>query len=128
VDAVRDPVRIRPDFRASADQAGHQPGHHAGVPSLIFGWRLVRDRRWDVPHLHNAIYRRRTGGQQAYSEAARYDFNWASATGSSCFLAAVVSGLLLGLSPNTAYEDLLAHAGAHALAMAPISLCWAWGM
>jgi len=32
-------------------------------------------------------------------EPARFDFNWLSATGTSCFLAAVVSGLLLGLSP-----------------------------
>jgi lactate permease len=32
-------------------------------------------------------------------EAARFDFNWLSATGTGCFLAAVVSGLLLGLTP-----------------------------
>src|SRR5207237_7398088 len=32
-------------------------------------------------------------------EAARYDFNWLSATGTGCFLAAIVAGLLLGLSP-----------------------------
>ena len=32
-------------------------------------------------------------------EAARYDFNWLSATGTGCFLAALVSGLLLGMSP-----------------------------
>jgi lactate permease len=32
-------------------------------------------------------------------EAARYDFNWLSATGTGCFFAAVISGLLLGLNP-----------------------------
>jgi lactate permease len=32
-------------------------------------------------------------------EAARYDFNWLSATGTGCFLAALFSGLLLGMSP-----------------------------
>ena len=32
-------------------------------------------------------------------EAARYDFNWLSATGTGCFFAAIVSGLLLGLGP-----------------------------
>jgi lactate permease len=34
-------------------------------------------------------------------EAALFDFNWLSATGTGCFLAAVVSGLALGLSPGT---------------------------
>jgi len=33
-------------------------------------------------------------------EAARYDFNWLTATGTGCFLAAIVSGLLLGLGPG----------------------------
>ena len=32
-------------------------------------------------------------------ESARYDFNWLSATGTGCFLAAIVSGFLLGLGP-----------------------------
>jgi lactate permease len=32
-------------------------------------------------------------------EAARYDFNWLSATGTGCLFAAVISGLLLGLNP-----------------------------
>src|SRR6266566_3738939 len=32
-------------------------------------------------------------------EAARYDFNWLSATGTGCFFAAIVAGLLLGLGP-----------------------------
>src|SRR5579863_8345621 len=45
---------------------------------------------WDVPYLHGAIYR---------AAPARYDFNWLSATGTGCFFAAIVSGLLLGLGP-----------------------------
>ncbi len=55
---------------------------------------------WDVPYLNNAIYRAEPVVSKPTPEAARYDFNWLSATGSSCFLAAVVSGLLLGLSPT----------------------------
>jgi lactate permease len=55
---------------------------------------------WDVPYLHNAIYRAEPVVSKPTPESARYDFNWLSATGSSCFLAAVVSGLLLGLSPT----------------------------
>jgi lactate permease len=54
---------------------------------------------WDVPYLHNAVYRAAPVVAKPTPEAARYDFNWLSATGSGCFLAAIVSGLLLGVSP-----------------------------
>ena len=54
---------------------------------------------WDVPYLHNAVYRAAPAVLTPAPEAARYDFNWLSAIGTGCFLAAVVSGLLLGLSP-----------------------------
>ena len=54
---------------------------------------------WDIPYLHNAVYRAAPAVLMPTPEAARYDFNWLSATGTGCFLAAVVSGLLLGLSP-----------------------------
>jgi lactate permease len=54
---------------------------------------------WNVPYLHNAISRAVPVVAKPTPEAARYDFNWLSATGTGCFLAAIVSGLLLGLSP-----------------------------
>ncbi len=54
---------------------------------------------WDVPYLHNAVYRAAPVVVKPAPEAARYDFNWLSATGTGCFLAAIVSGLLLGLTP-----------------------------
>lgn len=54
---------------------------------------------WDVPYLHNAVYRAAPVVTKPTPEAARYDFNWLSATGTGCFLAAIVSGLLLGLGP-----------------------------
>jgi lactate permease len=54
---------------------------------------------WDVPYLHNAVYRAAPVVAAPIAEAARYDFNWLSATGTGCFLAAIVSGLLLGLKP-----------------------------
>jgi lactate permease len=54
---------------------------------------------WDVPYLHNAISRAVPVVAKPTPEAARYDFNWLSATGTGCFLAAIVSGLLLGLGP-----------------------------
>jgi lactate permease len=55
---------------------------------------------WDVPLLHNAISRAAPVVTKPTPEAARYDFNWLSATGTGCFLAAIVSGLLLGMSPK----------------------------
>ena len=54
---------------------------------------------WDVPYLHDAISRAAPVVTKPTPEAARYDFNWLSATGTGCFCAAIVSGLLLGLSP-----------------------------
>jgi lactate permease len=54
---------------------------------------------WDWPYLHNKISRNTPVVAKPTPEAARYDFNWLSATGTGCFLAALVSGLLLGLSP-----------------------------
>src|ERR1700733_11393128 len=54
---------------------------------------------WDVPYLHNAVYRSAPVVTKPTAEAARYDFNWLSATGTGCFLAAIVSGLLLGQGP-----------------------------
>ncbi len=69
---------------------------------------------WNWPYLHNAITRAAPVVTKPTPEAARYDFNWLSATGSGCFLAAIVSGLLLGLGPVAIDENILAHAGAHA--------------
>jgi lactate permease len=54
---------------------------------------------WDVPYLHNAISRAAPIVSKPTPEAARYDFNWLSATGTGCFFAAIVSGFLLGLGP-----------------------------
>lgn len=54
---------------------------------------------WDVPYLHNAVFRSAPVVPKPTPEAARYDFNWLSATGTGCFFAAIVSGLLLGQGP-----------------------------
>ncbi len=54
---------------------------------------------WDVPYLHNAVFRAAPVVAKPTPEAARYDFNWLSATGTGCFFAAIVSGLLLGQGP-----------------------------
>ncbi len=55
---------------------------------------------WDVPYLHNAVTRAAPVVRKPTPEAARYEFYWLTATGTGCFLAALVSGLLLGLGPG----------------------------
>ena len=54
---------------------------------------------WDWPYLHNKISRSQPVVSKPTPEAARYDFNWLSATGTGCFFAALVAGMLLGLGP-----------------------------
>lgn len=54
---------------------------------------------WDMPLLHKSITRAAPVVAEPTPEAAKYDFNWLSATGTGCFLAAILSGLLLGLAP-----------------------------
>jgi lactate permease len=52
---------------------------------------------WDWPHLHGKVSRSTPVVAKPTPEAARFDFNWLTATGTGCFLAAILSGLLLGL-------------------------------
>jgi lactate permease len=54
---------------------------------------------WDVPVLHLAVTRAAPVVSKPEPEKAKFDFNWLSATGSACFLAAIFSGLLLGVVP-----------------------------
>ncbi|MDP9147456.1 MAG: L-lactate permease [Acidobacteriota bacterium] len=59
-----------------------------------------RSGGWAVPYLHQAIYRAQPVVAKPTAENAKFDFNWLTATGTGCFLAAIVAGLLLGLKPN----------------------------
>jgi len=52
---------------------------------------------WDWPYLHGKVSRTTPVVAKPTPEAARFDFNWLTATGTGCFLAAIVAGLLLGL-------------------------------
>lgn len=62
---------------------------------------------WNVPYLHNAVYRSAPVVAKPTPEPARYDFNWLSATGTGCFFAAIASGLLLGMSPRHLLKTFL---------------------
>jgi lactate permease len=55
---------------------------------------------WEVPYLHKAVYRAQPVVMKPTAENAKFDFNWLTATGTGCFLAAVLSGMILGLKPG----------------------------
>jgi lactate permease len=52
---------------------------------------------WEWPLLHRAVLRAPPVVAEPTQEAARFDLNWLTATGTSCFLAALLAGLLLGV-------------------------------
>src|SRR5438552_5930592 len=71
-----------------------------GLPAVKGAMNRVTTATWPVPLLHNAVSRAAPVVTKLTPEAARYDFNWLSATGTGCFIAAILAGLLLGLSPG----------------------------
>jgi len=54
---------------------------------------------WNVPYLHKTVLRAAPVVAKPTAENAKFDFNWLTATGTSCFLSALLSGTLLGLRP-----------------------------
>jgi lactate permease len=78
-------------------------GGPADSPNALAG---ISKLSFEAPGLHNRVYRTApvapvpAGADRAETaEAAVYDFNWLSATGTGIFLAAVLSGLWLGTPP-----------------------------
>jgi lactate permease len=55
---------------------------------------------WEVPYLHKAVFRAQPVVAKPTAENAKFDFNWLTATGTACFLAALFSGLILGVKPG----------------------------
>src|SRR5256885_2071043 len=70
-----------------------------GLPAVKGAMNRATTPVWEVPFLHNAVSRAAPVVTKLTPEAARYDFNWLSATGTGCFFAAIVAGLLLGGGP-----------------------------
>ena len=70
-----------------------------GLPAVKGAMNRATTPVWEVPYLHNAVSRAAPVVTKLTPEAARYDFNWLSATGTGCFFAAIVAGLLLGVGP-----------------------------
>jgi lactate permease len=76
------------------------------VKDVLNRWTTPAYERkgWDVPLLHNGVTRAAPVVSKPAPEAAKYDFNWLSATGTGCFLSALVTGLLLGLRPRELFR------------------------
>jgi lactate permease len=53
-----------------------------------------------VPYLHKTVFRAQPVVAIPTAENAKFDFNWLTATGTGCFLAALLAGALLGLGPG----------------------------
>jgi lactate permease len=75
-----------------------------GLPSIktvLNQWTTPAFQRggWDVPVLNLAVTRAAPVVSKPEPEKAKFDFNWLSATGTACFLAAIFAGLLLGVAP-----------------------------
>jgi lactate permease len=54
---------------------------------------------WDFPILHLGVTRAAPVVSKPEPEKAKFDFNWLSATGSACFIAALFAGALLRVRP-----------------------------
>jgi lactate permease len=59
---------------------------------------------WDWPYLHAKVFRTTPVVQKPAAEAARFDFNWLTATGTGCFFAALLAGAILGLKPGKMFQ------------------------
>src|SRR6266498_61854 len=77
-----------------------------GLPAIKGAINRATTPVWTVPLLHNAVSRAAPVVAKLTPEAARYDFNWLSATGTGCFIAAILAGLVLGLGFTTRYSGL----------------------
>jgi lactate permease len=55
---------------------------------------------WEVPYLHKRVLRAQPVVLKPTAENAKFDFNWLTATGTGCFLAALLAGSILGLKPR----------------------------
>ena len=111
-------VSPRSDRRHTARQLAKawMPFIILSVFVVAWGWPSFKDalnrwttpayerKGWDVPLLHNGVARAAPVVSRPAPEPAKFDFNWLSATGTGCFLAALVTGLLLGLSPRELFR------------------------
>jgi lactate permease len=72
------------------------------LDTTLFGSKLsgtLSLPKWDMPALHNLVQRMPPiAAVNAKPEAAQFTFNWLSAVGTGVFVAAILTGLVLGLT------------------------------
>jgi lactate permease len=96
-----------PDFKAFMNNlfAGDK------ISATLFGSKIGGTLSlpvWDMPDLHNMVQRMPpVAPVNAKPEAARFALNWLSAAGTGVFTAAILAGLVLGLSPAQWKESVV---------------------
>ena len=87
---------------------------HAWLPWLVlslfvFAWGIPALSSWmdshttvklAIPGLHQIVQRVPPVVAKITTESALFTFNWLTATGTSIFIASIIAGLLMGLSPR----------------------------
>jgi lactate permease len=108
----------RPPGDTAADRQAASPTHTGGevarawtpwiiLSLLVFLWGLPQTKawldglsvvRWPVPGLHNLVQRVPPVVAAPSAEAAVFNLNWLSATGTSILVSALIAGLVMGAS------------------------------
>ena len=78
-----------------------------GLPLFAHALDAATTISFPVPGLHNLVQRVPPVVAKPAFEAAAFKLNWAAATGSAIFLAAVLSGFAMGLGPLTLARTFL---------------------
>ena len=87
---------------------------NGGDPSQPNPLAAISKASFEIPGLHNVVYRTAPvtvvlegSLRAAEPEKAIYDFNWLSTTGTGIFIAAVLTGLWLRISPKVFVGELI---------------------
>ena len=78
-----------------------------GYPTIKAALNKVSMPSVEVPYLHNMVLKAPPIVGKPTPEAAKYVFNWVSATGTALFLTGIFAGLFLGLKPKQLLEYYL---------------------
>lgn len=79
-------------------------GGKPDAPNALAG---ISKASFEVPYLHRLIYRTTPVVSTPAAEKAVYELNWLSATGTSIFLAAILSAIWLRVGPRVFFAQLL---------------------
>src|SRR5262249_31992713 len=78
-----------------------------GLPVLVFAWGYptiksmlngISNPAFEVPYLHNMVLKAPPIVAKPTPEAAKFAFNWVSATGTALLLTGIIAGLLLKMN------------------------------